>query len=68
MAPPKPQPLEERIASMRAELDDAIDRRAAEIAKQCPGVPLGVIRNSLTRGMGCQCAAYLQLQAKEEAA
>jgi hypothetical protein len=63
----KTQPLEERITAIRAEIDKNIDKRVAEIAKECPGVPAGVIRNSITRGMGCQCAAYLQLQAKEEA-
>ena len=64
MAIIKQQPLDERVNSIRAELDAAIDDRAAQIAKECPGVPVGVIRNSITRGMGCQCAAYLAIKAK----
>lgn len=62
------QPLEERITAIRDELDKAIDDRVAAIAKDCPGIPHGVIRNSITRGMGCQCAAFLELKAKDEAA
>lgn len=65
MAIIKQQPLDERIRTLRADLDAAIDERAAQIAKDCPGVPVGVIRNSITRGMGCQCAAYLELKAKD---
>jgi hypothetical protein len=64
----KPQPLDEaRVSAFRAELDAFIDARAAEIAKTCPGVPMGAIRTSITRGMGCQCAAYLRLKAEDEA-
>ncbi|MBP1065324.1 hypothetical protein JOE51_006791 [Bradyrhizobium japonicum] len=61
------QPLDERVTALRAELDKVIDERANQIAKECPGVPLGVIRNSITRGMGCQCAAYLEMRDKDEA-
>lgn len=61
MALLKTQPLEDRIRTFRAEIDRAIDGRVAEIAKGCPGVPQGVIRQSITRGMGCQCAAYLEM-------
>ncbi|WP_369723655.1 hypothetical protein AB8Z38_06730 [Bradyrhizobium sp. LLZ17] len=53
---------------MRAEIDAAIDAHVAEIVKTCPGVPAGAIRNSITRGMGCQCAAYLQILEKDQAA
>jgi len=60
-------PLEDQITALRAELDAAIDARVAEIAEGCPGVPAGVIRNSITRGMGCQCAAYLELKSKNDA-
>jgi hypothetical protein len=64
----KPQPLDEaRVRAFRAELDAFIDARATEIGKTCPGVPVAAIRLSITRGMGCQCAAYLQLQAKDNA-
>jgi hypothetical protein len=68
MALLKASPLEDRIRTFRAEIDRAIDERVAEIAKGCPGVPQGVIRQTITRGMGCQCAAYLQLQDEDTAA
>lgn len=61
------KPLEERINTLRADLDAAIDAKVAEIAKECPGVPAGVIRSSITRGMGCQCNAYLEMKSKEDA-
>lgn len=63
----KPMPLDERIAKLRADLDAFIDARVAEIRKTCGGVPAGVIRGSITRGMGCQCATYLEITAKDEA-
>ena len=58
--------LDEQIAALRADLDAAIDARVAEIRKTCPGVPAGVIRNSITRGTGCQCAAYLEMKSKDD--
>lgn len=61
-------PLDERVKALRAELDKFIDDRTAEIGRTCEGVPLSVIRNSITRGMGCQCAAYLELKAKDDEA
>lgn len=64
----QPQLSEDRVKAFRAELDAWIDARAAEITKECPGVPIGSIRNSITRGLGCQCAAYLEIAAKEKAA
>ena len=39
--------LDEQIGALRADLDAAIDARVAEIRKTCPGVPAGVIRNSI---------------------
>ena len=68
MANLKQQPLDERIITLRADLDAFIDARAEQIGRDCPGVPLGVIRNSITRGMGCQCSAYLEIKAKDDAA
>jgi hypothetical protein len=53
---------------MRAEIDADIDARAKAIKAECPGVPEAAIRNSLTRGMGCQCAAYLELKARDDEA
>ncbi|WP_409188782.1 hypothetical protein [Bradyrhizobium sp. RDM4] len=67
MASPKTLPLDERIKSVRAEIDAFIDARTAEIKKACPGVPEASIRRDLLRG-GCQCAAYLDITAKDEAA
>jgi hypothetical protein len=57
--PPAPQTLSlpERVAELRAALDAAIDQMAAEQA--VPGVPLGVIRQTITRGSSCQCRSYL---------
>ena len=55
-------PLEDRIRQMRADIDAIIDARAEAVAKQSPGVPLGVIRNLLTaRAPACACAQYLEL-------
>ncbi len=55
-------PLETRIGQIRAEIDGLIDARAKAVARQSPGVPLGVIRNLLTaRAPGCRCAQYLAL-------
>jgi hypothetical protein len=62
---PKPQPLDERVRNFRAELDAFIDARVAEIKKTCPGVPEGVLRNTLTRGM-CQCGVVLEIMRTDE--
>ena len=54
-------PLEDRIRQIRADVDAVIDARAEAVAKDCPGVPLGVIRNLLTaRAPACACAQYLE--------
>ncbi|MFH1343612.1 MAG: hypothetical protein ABIL01_20765 [Pseudomonadota bacterium] len=54
-------PLDERIRQIRAEIDAIIDARAEAVAKQSPGVPLGVIRSLLTaRAPACPCAQYLE--------
>jgi hypothetical protein len=66
MAFTKTLPLDERVNNLRAEIDAFIDARVAEIAKGCPGVPAGVIRNTLVRA-GCQCDALLQLKARDAA-
>ncbi|SEB94766.1 hypothetical protein [Bradyrhizobium erythrophlei] len=65
MAISKTLQLEERVRAIRAEIDAFIDARAEAEAKECPGVPLGVIRNSIARA-GCQCSTYLELKAKDE--
>lgn len=55
-------PLDERIRQIRTEIDAIIDARAEAVAKQSPGVPLGVIRGLLTaRAPACPCAQYLEI-------
>jgi hypothetical protein len=66
MKPPRTQMLEDRIKQIRADIDAIIDARAEAVAKESPGVPLGVIRNLLTaRAPACRCAQYLEI-AREE--
>ena len=56
------QPLEDRIKRIRADIDAIVDTKARAVAKQSPGVPLGVIRNLLTaRAPACPCAQYLEI-------
>lgn len=57
-----PVSIEDRINALRAEIDAFIDERVTKEAKECPGVPVGVLRNLLTARAGeCQCKAYLNL-------
>lgn len=61
-------PLNERIKSIQAEIDAEIDAKAQAVAKDSPGVPLGVIRNLITaRATGCQCRQYLEITKQDEA-
>jgi hypothetical protein len=54
--------LEARIKQIRADIDGIIDARAKAVAKESPGVPLGVIRNLLTaRAPACPCSQYLEI-------
>jgi hypothetical protein len=54
--------LEERIKQIRVEIDALIDAKAEAVAKESPGVPLGVIRKLLTaRAPACPCAQYLEI-------
>ena len=67
MALLKSPPLEERIKSLRAEIDAFVDARVAETKKECPGIPAAVLRQMATaRAVGCQCAQYLQLKQEAE--
>ena len=50
----------ERIEEAMADANAFIDKRAAEIAKECPGVPVGSIRNSIATS-GCACASALNI-------
>jgi hypothetical protein len=55
-------PLEGRIKQIRADIDAIVDARAEAVARENPGVPLGVIRSLLTaRAPACPCAQYLEL-------
>lgn len=57
--------LEERIRLVRADIETVIEARVDAVAKESPGVPLGVIRNLLTaRAPACPCAQYLELRTK----
>jgi hypothetical protein len=54
--------LEDRVRQIRSEIDAIVDARAEAVAKQSPGVPIGVIRNLLTARAGvCRCAQYLEI-------
>lgn len=62
MSSSPPLPLEGRIKQIRADIDAIIDAKARAVARQSPGVPLGVIRNLLTARAGaCSCAQYLEI-------
>jgi hypothetical protein len=66
MKPTRAPRLEDRIRQLRTEIDAVIDARARAVAKESPGVPLGVIRNLLTaRAPTCACEQYLQLSRDE---
>ena len=58
-------PLDERIKSIRTDIDAFIDARVADIKKDCPGLPDATIRNTLTRGQ-CQCGQYLLLKKQDD--
>lgn len=54
--------LEQKIRQLRADIDVLIDARAQAVARESPGVPVGVIRNMLTaRAPACPCAQYIEL-------
>ena len=61
--------LEQRIKHLRADIDALIDARAQAVARDSPGVPIGVIRNMLTaRAPACPCSQYLELFAEAKKA
>ena len=58
-------PLDDRIKQIRADIDAIVDAKAEAVAKDSPGVPLGVIRNLLTaRAPACPCSQYLEITGK----
>lgn len=62
MKPANAPTLEQRIKQVRSDIDALIDARAQAVARESPGVPIGVIRNMLTaRAPTCPCMQYLEL-------
>ena len=59
-------PLEERIESIRTDIESYIATKVAAVKIDCPGLPDGTIRNTLVRG-NCLCASFLDLKAKDTA-
>jgi hypothetical protein len=54
--------LKDRVRQIRSEIDAIVDERAEAVARQNPGVPIGVIRNLLTARAGaCRCEQYLEM-------
>ncbi|WJR76453.1 hypothetical protein [Bradyrhizobium sp. NP1] len=54
--------LEDRIREIRTEIEAVVAAKVEKVAKESPGVPMGVIRNLLTaRAPTCPCAQYLDL-------
>lgn len=69
MKPASAPALEQKIRQLRADIDALIDARAKAVARESPGVPIGVIRNMLTaRAPACACAQYLDLFAEAKKA
>ena len=59
--------LAARIHQARNMADQYIDQRAEELAKQNPGVPVGVMRQTICRGGNCPCSYALNLLDEEKA-
>jgi hypothetical protein len=58
----RPEPLEDRILALRAEIEAMIDAKVIELKKTCEGVPIQVLRNLISnRAPNCPCAQALDL-------
>lgn len=57
MTSKSPLALDERIKKVRADIEAVIDQHVKEIAEGCPGVPAGVIRQTIV-GSRCACDAF----------
>jgi hypothetical protein len=69
MALLKTAPLEERIKSIRAEIDAFIDALVEKERERGDfSVPAPMVRHCITQGIGCQCAAYLEIKARDDEA
>ena len=56
----KPQDLAAQLRKAREDADAYVDARAAAIAKETPGVPASVIKQTICRG-NCPCTYALNL-------
>jgi hypothetical protein len=53
--------LSEKINQVRAEAEAFLDAKAAQLAEDSPGVPVGVLRNLIAaRAPGCSCLQVLR--------
>jgi hypothetical protein len=57
-----------RIHQARNRADAYIDAKAEELAKTSPGVPVGVLRQTICRGGNCPCSYALTLLDEEKGA
>jgi hypothetical protein len=65
----KQLPLDdERVKAFRSEIDSYIDGLVEQQRKLYPGIPAASHRAMLTRGIACQCAAFLEINAKAKVA
>jgi hypothetical protein len=68
MAKSKEADLEAKLQKAIQDADAFIDAKAAEIAKQNPGVPELVVRQTLCRRGNCPCTYALNLLEEEKVA
>jgi hypothetical protein len=53
--------LRERIVALRAEAEAFLDAKAAQLAEESPGVPVGVLRNLIAaHAPGCSCLQVIK--------
>jgi hypothetical protein len=61
----KPLPLADRIEALHKEIEAKIEQYLELIKPSCPGIPIGVLRQtSFARAHGCKCAEHKLLMAK----
>ena len=57
--------LEQRISDLHAEIEAKIEQYLEMIKPRCPGIPIGVLRQTnFARAGGCACEEYKLLKAK----
>lgn len=57
-------PLEDRIAELRRDIEAFIEARIDELAT--PGLPRGVIRQTILGNLHCSCAGALKILADKQ--